>query len=84
VGAPDVLIADLEMPGVDGFMFLRRVREAGHQVPAIAVTTHSSVEDRARVLAAGFRLHVPKPVDIAELQHLVASVIPRVRESQSS
>jgi PAS domain S-box-containing protein len=80
---PDVLIADLEMPGEDGFMLLRRVREAGHQVPAIAVTAHSSVEDRSRVLAAGFRLHVPKPVDVAELRLLVASVIRRAPEAQA-
>ena len=70
----DVLITDLEMPGEDGFALLRRVREAGHQMPAIAVTAHSSVEDRARVLAAGFRQHVPKPVEVAELRLVVASL----------
>jgi PAS domain S-box-containing protein len=69
----DVLIADLEMPGEDGFALLRRVREAGHRLPAIAMTAHSSVEDRVRALAAGFRQHVPKPVDVAELQLVVAS-----------
>jgi PAS domain S-box-containing protein len=78
----DVLIADVEMPGEDGFVLLRRVREAGYEMPAIAVTAHSSVEDRLRVLTAGFRLHVPKPVDVAELRLLIASVIPHVLESR--
>jgi DNA-binding response OmpR family regulator len=80
----DVLIADVEMPGEDGLALLRRVREAGHKMPAIAVTAHSSVEDRLRVLAAGFRQHVPKPVEVRELQLVVASVAPRVPESRSS
>jgi len=69
----DVLVADVEMPGEDGFALLARVREAGFGLPAIAVTAHSAVEDRVRALAAGFRQHVPKPVDVAELQLVVAS-----------
>jgi CheY-like chemotaxis protein len=70
----DVLLADVEMPGGDGYELLRRAREAGHRMPAIAVTAHSSAGDRVRVLAAGFRQHVPKPVEAAELVLVVASV----------
>jgi CheY-like chemotaxis protein len=62
------------MPERDGFELLRRLRAAGHQLPAIAVTAHTSPEDRIRVLASGFRQHVPKPVEATELQLVVASV----------
>jgi CheY-like chemotaxis protein len=73
---PDVLIADVEMPGEDGYALLRRVREAGHDVPAIALTAHSSADDRVRALEAGFLHHVPKPVEPAELQLVVANTAP--------
>jgi PAS domain S-box-containing protein len=73
----DVLLADVEMPGGDGYELLYRAREAGHRMPAIAVTAHSSAADRVRVLTAGFRQHVPKPVDAAELLLVVASAVAR-------
>jgi signal transduction histidine kinase/ActR/RegA family two-component response regulator len=63
---PDVLLVDLAMPGEDGYSLLRRVRERaldeGGQVPAAALTAHASTEDRARALAAGFQMHLAKPV----------------------
>ena len=69
------------MPGEDGYSLIRKVRalrpEAGGRVPAVAVTAYGSVEDRIRLLAAGFQMHVPKPVEPAELVTVVASVIGR-------
>jgi signal transduction histidine kinase/ActR/RegA family two-component response regulator len=63
---PDVMLVDLAMPGEDGYSLLRRVRERpaaeGGQVPAAALTAHASAEDRARSLAAGFQMHLAKPV----------------------
>jgi CheY-like chemotaxis protein len=63
---PDVLLVDLAMPGEDGYSLLRRVRGRppgeGGQVPAAALTAHASTEDRARALAAGFQMHLAKPV----------------------
>jgi CheY-like chemotaxis protein len=70
----DVLLADLEMPGGDGFELLRRVREGGYGMPAIAVTAHTAVEDRIRVLSNGFSQHVAKPVETEELRLVVESV----------
>jgi PAS domain S-box-containing protein len=80
----DVLLADVEMPGDDGYELLRRAREAGHAMPAIAVTAHSSAADRVRVLGAGFRQHVPKPVEAAELLLVVASVSTSVRGGKAA
>ena len=71
---PDVLLSDIGMPDVDGFEFLRRVRESGGHVPAIALTAFARSEDRTRALRAGFRMHMAKPVEPAELIAAVASV----------
>jgi PAS domain S-box-containing protein len=72
----DVLVTDLEMPGDDGYALLQRVRSAGFRLPAIAVTAHSSAEDRLRALTAGFSQHVAKPVDAGELQLVIANLLP--------
>jgi CheY-like chemotaxis protein len=68
---PDVLLVDLAMPGEDGYSLLRRVRARspgdGGQVPAAALTAHASTEDRARALAAGFQMHLAKPVTAGTL-----------------
>ena len=67
----DVLISDLAMPDQDGYDLIRRVRslapERGGNVPAVALSAYTRAEDRMRSLAAGFSLHLPKPVDPAEL-----------------
>ena len=75
---PDVLISDIEMPGEDGYSLIRRVRalpaEQGGRVPAVALTAYGRTQDRVQSLAAGFTMHVPKPVDPGELTTIVASV----------
>ncbi|MGH7319393.1 MAG: ATP-binding protein, partial [Candidatus Rokuibacteriota bacterium] len=84
-GLPDVLICDIEMPGEDGYSLIRKVRalglKEGGSVPAVAVTAYGSVDDRIRLLAAGFQMHVPKPVEPAELVTVVASVAGRTPRS---
>ena len=76
--SPDVLVTDLAMPSEDGFSLLRRARRAttlrGRRLPALALTAYGRSEDRIRVLAAGFSLHLAKPVNPAELVLCVASL----------
>ena len=74
--SPDVLVSDIEMPGEDGYALIRRVRQKS-TVPAVAVTAYSRVEDRVRLLAAGYTMHVPKPVEPAELIAVLASITHR-------
>jgi len=78
---PDVLVSDIEMPGEDGYMLIRKVRalppEQGGKTPAVALTAFSRPEDRIRSLVAGFNIHVTKPVDPAELTAIVASLAGR-------
>jgi PAS domain S-box-containing protein len=72
----DVIVSDIGMPGEDGLTLLRRVRalpaERGGTTPAIAVTAYARPEDRVMAIRAGFQMHLPKPIDSAELVGLVA------------
>jgi PAS domain S-box-containing protein len=78
---PDVLVSDIEMPGEDGYALIRRVRaldrSSGGGIPAVALTAYGRMEDRLRAIAAGYSMHVPKPVDPAELTTIVASLAGR-------
>ncbi len=78
---PDVLVSDIEMPGLDGYSLIRRVRaldpERGGKTPAVALSAFSRPEDRVRSLVAGFNFHVSKPVDPGELITIVASLAGR-------
>ena len=78
---PDVLISDIGMPGVDGYDLIRKVRklppDRGGKVPAIALTAYTRTEDRLQSLRAGYDMHVPKPVELAELVAVAATVVRR-------
>ncbi len=78
----DVLIADIGMPGMDGYELMRKVRrsEAGKQkrLPAVALTAYARVQDRMRAILAGYNTHVPKPVEAHELITIVASLAGRL------
>jgi PAS domain S-box-containing protein len=71
-GAPDILISDIGMPGMDGYRLLTEVRRMGVSTPALALTAYGRPQDRERALAAGFREHAPKPVLPEDLLTLVA------------
>ncbi len=79
--APDLLISDIGMPDEDGYELMRRIRrlpaEAGGRVPAIALTAYARTEDRMHALRAGYQMHVPKPVELAELAAVAASLVRR-------
>ncbi|MFN2415593.1 MAG: response regulator [Pyrinomonadaceae bacterium] len=70
---PGLIISDISMPGVDGYTLLAELRRMPglEAVPAIALTGHAMDEDRARALAAGFAVHIAKPVDPEELLRVV-------------
>ena len=61
------------MPGEDGYSLIRKLRANGatRATPAIALTAFARPEDRKRALAAGFQVHLAKPVDPDELVEIV-------------
>jgi signal transduction histidine kinase/ActR/RegA family two-component response regulator len=76
---PDLLLSDIGMPGENGYDLVKQVRalpiENGGGVPAIALTAFARPEDRSRALAAGFQLHLAKPVEQGELLAAVSSLL---------
>jgi PAS domain S-box-containing protein len=80
----DVLISDIGMPEMDGYALISKVRqlpiERGGKIPAAALTAYAGIEDRRRVLSAGFQMHIPKPVEPAKLTSTVASLAGRYVE----
>ena len=76
----DVILSDLGMPGADGFDFIRRVREieraSGERpIPAVALTAYASGEDRERALAAGFQVHIAKPIEPSRLLAILVEAV---------
>jgi len=75
---PDALVSDIGMPREDGYDLLRKIRarepERGGRTPAIALTAYARAEDARRALAAGYQMHIPKPVESDLLAATVASL----------
>jgi len=74
----DVIVSDIEMPDVNGYELIRRLRQSERpelrRLPAVALTAYARTEDRLKALLAGFQTHVPKPVEPAELVTVIASL----------
>src|SRR5262249_43684733 len=75
---PDILVSDLAMPQEDGYQLIRQVRsrgsERGGNIPAVALTAYTRDEDRTRALAAGFQMHLAKPIAPKELIAVLATL----------
>ena len=75
---PDVLLSDIGMPEVDGYMLLRKIRalspERGGNIPAIALTAFAGEIDYQQAMSAGFQRHLAKPVEPAKLIKTIASL----------
>jgi signal transduction histidine kinase/ActR/RegA family two-component response regulator len=85
VERPDALVSGIGLRDEDGCALIRQIRqdeaEHGGFLPAVALTGYARAEDRARILAAGFQVHVPKPVDPVELTAAIATITYHLRES---
>ena len=81
---PDILVSDIGMPGVDGYEFIKAIRQdRGSRVPAVALTALARIEDRVKALNSGFQMHVSKPIEPVELISIVGSLSGLVDRSQS-
>jgi hypothetical protein len=63
---PDLIVADTRLPDEDGYMFIARVRAredgSADRIPALALTSYARPDDRDRALAAGYQVHLGKPL----------------------
>jgi CheY-like chemotaxis protein len=75
---PDVLLSDIGMPDVDGYMLIQQVRTLlpqGGQIKAIALTAYAGEMNQQQALAAGFQKHISKPIDPGVLVQAISSLV---------
>ena len=76
---PDVLLSDIGMPEIDGYMLMRQIRtlppEQGGQIPAIALSAYAGEINYQQALRAGFQSHVSKPVDPITLVQKITDLV---------
>jgi len=74
---PDLIILYIQLPGIDGFEVLRRIRtsESNGSIPIIAMTSYAMTGDRERLLAAGCNGYIEKPIDPAKVMDQIRAVI---------
>jgi CheY-like chemotaxis protein len=78
---PDVILSDIAMPDEDGYSFIGRVRALPHSegggTPAAALTAYAREEDRRQALAAGYQMHIAKPIGAGQLVTMIAKLAGR-------
>ena len=78
---PDVILSDIAMPDEDGYSFIGRVRalpsNEGGSTPAAALTAYAREEDRRQALAAGYQMHIAKPIGAGQLVTMIAKLAGR-------
>ena len=76
---PDLVVSDIQMPGMNGFELLREIRafgpDTGGSIPVIAMTAFVTYADRARILNAGFQACLPKPFTPDKLSEAILTVL---------
>jgi len=70
--APDLVVTDLKMPGMDGLQLLAKLRENDPDLPVIVMTAFGEVETAVKAMRAGARDYLAKPVNVGELSVVVA------------
>jgi two-component system cell cycle response regulator DivK len=72
---PDLILMDLQLPGIDGAEALRQIRAGERQVPVVAVTAFAMNNDRTRAFDAGFDGYVEKPISVRALPQQVTDFL---------
>ncbi|MBD2209842.1 response regulator [Nostoc linckia FACHB-104] len=76
---PDILLSDIGMPEMDGYMFMRQVKalQTETEIPAIALTAYAGELNQQQALVAGFQKHISKPVEPDELVSIITDLLGR-------
>jgi len=75
----DLLVVDMYMPRMDGLELLTQMRNHDVRVPVLMVTGNQSAQVAADAISAKIFAYIPKPLDLAQLDHIVALALPRSR-----
>ncbi|HEX9938430.1 MAG TPA: response regulator transcription factor [Longimicrobium sp.] len=82
-GAPELIILDVMMPGMDGFQVLRTLREEGMRVPVIVLTARGEEADKVRAFRLDADQYVTKPFGLMELLERVSALLRRSQRSEA-
>lgn len=76
---PDVILMDIQLPGMDGLEATRRLKENAStaKIPILAITAHAMRGDEERILAAGCEGYISKPINTRELAATVRNYLPQ-------
>jgi CheY-like chemotaxis protein len=76
---PDLILLDLQLPGVDGFALARELTTdpATRQIPVLAISAYARPEEQAQALAAGCAGYLPKPLDTREFVQTISRLLGR-------
>jgi PAS domain S-box-containing protein len=80
---PDVIVMDINLPGMDGFEALKRLRRSKktRAIPVIALTASALARNREKGLEAGFRHYLTKPLDLERFLEALAETLARARDA---
>jgi CheY-like chemotaxis protein len=75
---PDLILMDLQLPGVDGTQAMRTIKASpsGSRIPIVALTAFAMSEDRDRALRNGFDGYLSKPISVRDLPRQIAELLP--------
>jgi CheY-like chemotaxis protein len=79
----DLILLDIEMPGIDGYETCRRVRASGFENPVVFVSAHDTAPERVEAYQSGADDFIVKPVSVDELQHKVGALLQQRTEIES-
>lgn len=75
----DLIISDLMMPGMNGFEFIREIRDAGMTIPVLIITAKGDISDKESGFSSGADDYMVKPIDINEMIFRVSALLRRAR-----
>ena len=82
--APDLVVLDIMMPGIDGFEVARRMRNGGSSFPILFLTARDATQDKVRGLTLGGDDYMTKPFSVEELVARIRAILRRVRPASAS